>query len=136
VLAGGSKEAQLAAFRAATTAHGGMAKAALAGMGVDRHILALKGSAARLGESHAFLAEPILAGSSNWRISSSNVTNPLLKLFGFGPTAADGYGCGYMVFGENMPFNFTSFNSCAETDAATFAAAVEQSLLDIRDLNQ
>jgi carnitine O-acetyltransferase len=46
---------------------------------------------------------PAIFTDPGWRIlntsilSTSNCGNPALRLFGFGPVAADGYGIGYII---------------------------------------
>ena len=35
-------------------------------------------------------------------LSTSNCGNPALRLFGFGPVAADGYGIGYIIKDEGL----------------------------------
>lgn len=53
--------------------------------------------------------------SSTWKLSTSNVAAPWLSNFGFGPTAADGYGIGYQILNDGVPFHLTSWKSSNET---------------------
>lgn len=52
----------------------------------------------------------------------------------FGPTVPDGYGVCYNPMDEHINIAITAFNSCEETNAAKFAQAVEDALLDMRAL--
>ena len=52
----------------------------------------------------------------------------------FGPLVPDGYGVCYNPMDEHINIAITAFNSCEETNAAKFAQAVEDSLLDMRAL--
>ena len=48
-------------------------------------------------------------------MSTSNCGNPALRLFGFGPVAADGYGIGYIIKDDGIsvyvPFSFQNVHS-------------------------
>lgn len=76
-----------------------------------RHLFALQCLAQSKGE-----AEPELFTDEGWTrlfkhvISSSNCGNPALRLFGFGPVAADGFGLGYIIKDDNVQFCVTSNN--------------------------
>lgn len=52
----------------------------------------------------------------------------------FGPMVPDGYGVCYNSMDEHINIAITAFNSCEETNAARFARAVEDALLDMRTL--
>lgn len=52
----------------------------------------------------------------------------------FGPMVPDGYGVCYNPMEEHINIAITAFNSCEETNAANFAQAVEEALLDMRAL--
>lgn len=52
----------------------------------------------------------------------------------FGPVVPDGYGVCYNPMSEHINFSVTAFNSCAETNAAKLARALEEALMDMRDL--
>lgn len=52
----------------------------------------------------------------------------------FGPMVPDGYGVCYNPMDEHINIAITAFNSCEETNAAKFAQAVEDALLDMRAL--
>jgi hypothetical protein len=111
------------------------AKAAAGGMGVDRHFKALASIAAEDPDtlSHELFDDEIFARSSSFRISSSNVTMPFYDLFGFGPVVGDGYGVGYLILDDSLPFNITCFKSSGMR-ASDMSSAVEASLLELRDL--
>lgn len=53
--------------------------------------------------SHKFTKMPAIFTDPGWAtlgtsiLSTSNCGNPALRLFGFGPVAADGYGIGYII---------------------------------------
>jgi carnitine O-acetyltransferase len=45
----------------------------------------------------ALFTDPGWQVLNNTILSTSNCGNPALRLFGFGPVAADGYGIGYII---------------------------------------
>lgn len=50
----------------------------------------------------AIFTDPGYALLSTSILSTSNCGNPALRLFGFGPVAADGYGIGYIIKDEGI----------------------------------
>ena len=83
------KDTRRAALDLAATKHIMLAKAASQGQGIDRHLLAIKavaeeivsdGGGVRLGA--VFLDDPLVAETSAWRLSTSNLSLPFLKCFG------------------------------------------------------
>jgi len=106
--AGASAKAE--ALREACASHTEMIKIASAGAWYDRHLYALKCIAEQRGE-HV----PELFQDNGWLLlhhdvmSTSNCGNPALRLFGFGPVVADGFGLGYIIKDEGMQICCTSF---------------------------
>lgn len=77
------RDTRRAAFEAAAAKHIAVAKAAQQGMGVDRHLLALRAEGAAGGTpGSAFFEDGMMAESSHWRLSTSNLSVPCLSLFG------------------------------------------------------
>ncbi|TFY61886.1 hypothetical protein EVJ58_g4233 [Rhodofomes roseus] len=77
---------------------------------------------------------PAIFGDAGWRalgtsiLSTSNCGNPALRLFGFGPVAADGYGIGYIIKDEGI-------SVCASSkhlQTRRFLDTLEGYLLDIK----
>ncbi|KAG1719230.1 acyltransferase ChoActase/COT/CPT [Suillus occidentalis] len=70
------------------------------GLGQDRHLYALYCLHQR---QHSKERSPSIFADPGWNLlstsilSTSNCGNPALRLFGFGPVAADGYGIGYII---------------------------------------
>lgn len=82
------KGTRRAALGVAAAKHVEIAKAAGRGQGVDRHIAAMRaaaegaagGGSKMLGAE--FFEDPLVAESSSWRLSTSNVSMPFLSSFG------------------------------------------------------
>ncbi|KAI0261347.1 acyltransferase ChoActase/COT/CPT [Gloeopeniophorella convolvens] len=98
------------ALRRACKRHVQLTKECSQGLGQDRHMYALYcllqreleargGDAAQLPEVFRDGGWATLGTSI---LSTSNCGNPALRLFGFGPVAADGYGLGYIIKDDGL----------------------------------
>ena len=67
------------------------------GKGVDRHLFALKCTAERNGLPSPFFESVPWKLLNQTILSTSKSGNPSLRLFGFGPVVADGFGIGYII---------------------------------------
>jgi hypothetical protein len=109
----------------------GAAQAALTrdagnGLGVDRHLLALKSIVMEEQDAAglAFFNEHLFEFSGTWQLSTSNVTQPFMDHFNFGPVAPDGYGIGYNIQPGVVHASVSSFDSSASSDNNGMAAAM------------
>jgi len=120
-------EQQLEAMRAALKEHSSRTKVAAAARGGERHLFALKCLAERKGGA---LGVPALFKGVAWQrlntntVSTSNCGNPSLRLFGFGPVAAQGFGIGYLIKEDGIQFCISS--KCRQT--SRFCATLQRSL--------
>jgi carnitine O-palmitoyltransferase 2 len=114
--------------------HVEMAKMAQKGLGVDRHLTALTSIANGNGITSEFLTSPERAASTNFQVSSSNVTTPFLEYFSFGAVVPDGYGVGYLLHSKEINVSLTNFKDSGVTDANKFKRAVESSFDTIKAL--
>ncbi|GKY99897.1 hypothetical protein MPSEU_000943300 [Mayamaea pseudoterrestris] len=100
---------KLQALRVATIEHARLVKDCAIGMGVDRHLFALKCIAERKD-----MAMPAFFQSQAWSmlnhtiLSTSNCGNPALRLFGFGPVVPDGFGIGYIIKDHGVSYSVSS----------------------------
>lgn len=121
-------------IRAAFAEHNKRGKDASAGFGVDRHLFGLKLIAKDNGISDlpAFFSQEIF--NRGWELSTAQV--PVRNGFvnHFGPVCPTGYGVGYVIKGDHINFNVTSWRSCAETDSASFADDIERAMSDLRSV--
>ena len=104
--------------------------------GVDRHLYAMKCLATKKGivDSIPFFKDPLYVKSSTWVLSTSNVTAPFIKLFGFGAVTGHGYGLGYMTMQNNIPVAITSYRSSGKTNSNKMGDAIAQALRDFNKL--
>eukprot|EP00667_Euglena_gracilis_P004438 EG_transcript_4462 len=124
-------EARWGLFQAAAAKHSRLAREAAQGQGVDRHLMMLKILGKQEAKPHPFLLDPLLQRSSTWRLSSSNLSNPILGPLCFGAVVPHGYGIGYSLLAHRLSFAVASFANNDTTDTAAFCDSLEQSLKDI-----
>ena len=99
-------------------------------LGVDRHMFAMATSYNDLAlPKHALFSHPTVLRSSDWVLSTSNVTTPFYDLFGFGAVTPKGYGLGYMTLADSLPTNVTCFKHSGNS-AGTFVDTLEKVLKD------
>ncbi|CAI2166824.1 4431_t:CDS:2 [Funneliformis geosporum] len=103
---------KLKALRKAIQAHVNLTKMCAKGLGQDRHLYALQCVWQREVGNSADSEEklPAMFKDMGWQtlnhtvLSTSNCGNPALRLFGFGPVVADGFGIGYIIKDEGIAF--------------------------------
>lgn len=95
-----SASEKLNSLRDALKAHTNITRECSKGHGQDRHLYALECVWDRL---HKNEKKPQIFTDRGWStlnhsvISTSNCGNPALRLFGFGPVVANGFGIGYII---------------------------------------
>lgn len=124
------REDKIAALKRATEAHAEYSKEAFAGHGVDRHLFGLQNM--MILEENKYrpilFDDPIFKRARNWRLSTSAV----IFCPGFGPSADDGIGVGYMIGSDVLQFTLTSLKKNTFVDK--FAKLLDEALTDIGDL--
>mmetsp|Transcript_9620 Transcript_9620/g.16898 ORF Transcript_9620/g.16898 Transcript_9620/m.16898 type:complete len:710 (-) Transcript_9620:24-2153(-) len=127
-----SPSEKVTALRAAVKAHCKVTGEAAVGLGVDRHLFALKCLFQKQNpgkplpkifssEAYQVLGENIL--------STSNCGNPSLRFFGFGPVSPKGFGVGYIIKDDAIHFMVTS----KHRQTKRLTAALSQYLGDVQD---
>lgn len=137
---------KVADLRAACTKHSASTRDGLQGLGVDRHLYALYciwskfylAAEMRRTNSDDTLAEslelPLIFADRGWErlnttiILTLNCGNPLLRLFGFGPVSANGFGIGYILKDESI----TICVSSKHRQTPRFLATLENYLLEVK----
>uniref|UniRef100_A0AAQ5YV43 Choline/carnitine acyltransferase domain-containing protein n=1 Tax=Amphiprion ocellaris TaxID=80972 RepID=A0AAQ5YV43_AMPOC len=111
------------------------AKQAIHGQAIDRHLLGLKRQSIEdLTSMPEIFMDTSFAVAHHYNLSTSQVGSKTDCVMCFGPMVPDGYGVCYNPMDEHINIAITAFNSCEETNAAKFAQAVEDALLDMRAL--
>jgi hypothetical protein len=126
------EEVRLIIQKTATT-HVALAKEAAAGMGVDRHLLALKDvvKTAKDANGLSFFNDTLYEYGGTWLMSSSNVSQPFMDWFNFGAVTGDGYGLGYNILDSEIHVGTSSFSSSKKAHAADFAKALDVAAKDL-----
>ena len=115
----------------------GAAAASGPSMGVDRHLFALKRTAEVDGmELPTLFKDSLFNRSSTWILSTSNVSDPNIELFGFGAVAASGYGIGYQVLDDHVPLCVSSYRSDGDTNSNDFVDAVAETLEEFHRVHE
>ena len=120
---------------------------AMTGHGVDRHLFALYVVAMGMSEESPFLKAAL---SQSWRLSTSQTPYKQTDVWdifppelaqhacsggGFGPVADDGYGCSYLVAGEDQfYFHISSKKSSPVTSSPRFAQHLKTALTEMKSL--
>ncbi|RIA92750.1 acyltransferase ChoActase/COT/CPT [Glomus cerebriforme] len=132
---------KLKALRAAIHSHVNLTKMCAKGLGQDRHLYALQCVWQReVGDSNDDEKVPVPAifKDIGWQtlnstvISTSNCGNPALRLFGFGPVVAEGFGIGYIIKDEGIAFCASS----KHRQTRRFLQTLENYFNDVRVLLQ
>lgn len=122
-------------LRAAAAAHVERAKLAQQGLGVDRHLYALRHLAEKKAEQDGSSVPLIFKDKgyptlSTSVLSTSNLGSvPSLKVFGFGAVCEQGYGFGYGINPEDIPLTISSWKK----DTQGMKDLVHQALNDFKN---
>ncbi|KAF8756075.1 carnitine choline acetyltransferase family [Rhizoctonia solani] len=140
---------KIQALRNACVAHSKLTKECSQGLGQDRHLYALYCLVRR--ELNSAPSSPVSDSGSNksnqvempsifsdpgWSLlntsilSTSNCGNPALRLFGFGPVAAEGFGIGYIIKEDGISVCATS----KHLQTRRYLDTLSSYLLDVQQL--
>ncbi|XP_037537110.1 carnitine O-acetyltransferase [Nematolebias whitei] len=129
------KSEMLALLQKAVQTHKENTHNAIHGQTIDRHLFGLKmQSIEDLTSMPGIFMDTSFAVAHHFNLSTSQVGSKTDCVMCFGPAVPDGYGVCYNPMDEHINIAITAFNSCEETNAANFAQAVEDALLDMRAL--
>ncbi|XP_067931343.1 carnitine O-acetyltransferase-like isoform X2 [Watersipora subatra] len=126
---------QAKAFVDAVHAHREYTAAAVAGQGIDRHLLGLKLIAIENGMNVPDLhMDPTYSKAFHFNLSTSQVPckNPIVLCFG--PVVPDGYGFCYNPRSNEIIFVVSAFKNCDKTDSQNLTNRLCESLMDIKAL--
>lgn len=126
---------RLALLQKAVKTHRENTYNAIHGHGIDRHLLGMKmQSIEDLTSMPEIFMDTSYAVAQHYQLYTSQVGSKTDCVMCFGPMVPDGYGVCYNPMDEHINIAITAFNSCEDTNAAKFARAVEEALLDMRAL--
>ena len=129
---GFSAETKFDFLKKAVEAHVRYTRDAMAGEGVDRHLLGLRILASENeSELPGIFADK--AYQMSWQLSTSQSPTRQLAV-GFAQAIDDGYGVSYLIKENSLHFIITSKKSCPDTDSTRFAESLEHSLLEMHNI--
>nr|XP_006630421.1 PREDICTED: choline O-acetyltransferase [Lepisosteus oculatus] len=108
---------------------------AITGMAIDNHLLGLREVAQELKmeKPEIFIDETYLI-SNRFILSTSQVPTSVQMFCCYGPVVPNGYGVCYNPQSDHIIFCVSSFKDCKETCSTKFVRALEESLVEVRDL--
>ncbi|TRZ15969.1 hypothetical protein HGM15179_011129 [Zosterops borbonicus] len=122
-------------FKDAIAAQTNYSILAVTGMAIDNHLLGLREVAREhFKELPEIFTDETYLTSNRFILSTSQVPTTMEMFCCYGPVVPNGYGACYNPQPEHILFCISSFKECKETSSDTFAKAVEESLLAMRDL--
>ncbi|NXI25455.1 CLAT acetyltransferase, partial [Sterrhoptilus dennistouni] len=122
-------------FKDAIAAQTNYSILAVTGMAIDNHLLGLREVAREhFKELPEIFTDETYLTSNRFILSTSQVPTTMEMFCCYGPVVPNGYGACYNPQPEHILFCISSFKECKETSSDTFAKAVEDSLLAMRDL--
>ncbi|XP_077482458.1 choline O-acetyltransferase b [Stigmatopora argus] len=109
--------------------------AAITGMAIDNHLLGLLRSAKELNmERPEIFSDETYVASNQFILSTSQVPTTVEMFCCYGPVVANGYGACYNPQPDHVVFCVSSFWESTQTSSAVFVKALNEGLLEIRDL--
>ncbi|XP_038592104.1 choline O-acetyltransferase-like isoform X2 [Micropterus salmoides] len=109
--------------------------AAITGMAIDNHLLGLLRMAQELNmEKPEIFCDVTYLTSNQFILSTSQVPTTVEMFCCYGPVVPNGYGACYNPQSDHIIFCVSSFWETTETSSAVFVKALNEGLLEIRDL--
>ncbi|XP_062844831.1 carnitine O-acetyltransferase isoform X2 [Trichomycterus rosablanca] len=119
----------------AVKAHRAYTDMAIRGQALDRHLLGLKLQAVEdLPAVPDIFMDKSYSKANHYNLSTSQVPAKTDCVMCFGPVVPDGYGVCYNPMEGHINFAVSAFNSCADTNTSQLAHALEDALLDMKNL--
>ncbi|XP_034564347.1 choline O-acetyltransferase-like [Notolabrus celidotus] len=109
--------------------------AAITGMAIDNHLLGLLRISKELNmEKPDIFCDETFVASNQFILSTSQVPTNVEMFCCYGPVVPNGYGACYNPQSDHILFCVSSFWENTETSSAVFVKALNEGLLEIRDL--
>nr|XP_019938358.1 PREDICTED: choline O-acetyltransferase-like [Paralichthys olivaceus] len=109
--------------------------AAITGMAIDNHFLGLLRISREMNmEKPEIFCDETYVASNHFILSTSQVPTTVEMFCCYGPVVPNGYGACYNPQSDHIIFCVSSFWENTETSSAVFVKALNEGLLEIRDL--
>lgn len=117
-------EAEPAGFAAVMAAHRGWVKACKSGNGMDRHLWALRRTAAEAGAEPGLFGDPgVVAARTDFLSTTSIGSDAVIRRYTFAPTVPNGFGVNYTPLDGEIEYCL-SFSSSRTEGHMAFQAAL------------
>ncbi|KAJ2692865.1 Carnitine O-acetyltransferase mitochondrial, partial [Coemansia spiralis] len=100
------------------------------GSGIDRHLLGLEYALLPGEPVPAIFLDPVFIASRHWKLSTSQISDPILDAYGWGEVVDDGFGIAYRI--ENDALHFTVVSQ--RLGAGRLCQYLSDALMDMRFL--
>ncbi|KAJ2361399.1 Carnitine O-acetyltransferase mitochondrial [Coemansia sp. RSA 2610] len=124
--------ARIKLFRAALAQHTQLTTQAVAGQGVDRHLLGLRMLVKRGEQMPAIFEDPAYAYSAHWYVSTSQMSSENFASYGWSEVTPRGYGVAYNIRKHSLLIHFTCMRNEHGLNSDHFAQCFETAAYDIR----
>ncbi|XP_032997589.1 carnitine O-acetyltransferase-like isoform X1 [Lacerta agilis] len=123
---------RLSLLKKAVEVHSTLTEQALAGQGIDRHLLGMKLEAIADGfRVPELFMDTSYAVASHWKLSTGQVAARTDCVMCYGPLVPNGYAVCYNPLPTHVNFAVTAFNCCQETNAEHLAGSIRKALDDM-----
>ncbi|KAJ2585800.1 Carnitine O-acetyltransferase mitochondrial, partial [Coemansia sp. RSA 1722] len=78
------------------------------GAGIDRHLLGLEYALLSDEAKPEIFSDPVFLASRHWKLSTSQISDPILDAYGWGEVVDDGFGVAYRIENNSLHFNVVS----------------------------
>ncbi|KAJ1815960.1 Carnitine O-acetyltransferase mitochondrial [Coemansia sp. RSA 2598] len=78
------------------------------GAGIDRHLLGLEYALLSHEPKPEIFSDPVFLASRHWKLSTSQISDPILGAYGWGEVVDDGFGIAYRIENNSLHFNVVS----------------------------
>lgn len=124
---------RLKAMQVAGAKHAKLAQEAADGRGVDRHLFGLKKLLQEGEQLPELYQDPTFAKSSDWVLSTSQLTSEFFEGWGYGEVVDEGYGLAYSVNPRSLTFTITSMRERPES-VGELRRYLEQACTEVREV--
>ncbi|KAJ1995081.1 Carnitine O-acetyltransferase mitochondrial [Coemansia sp. RSA 1358] len=100
------------------------------GNGIDRHLLGLEYALFPNEAKPEIFTDSVFTSSRNWKLSTSQISDPILDAYGWGEVVDDGFGIAYRIENESLHFNVVS----QRLGSARLCQYLSDALMDMRFL--
>ncbi|KAJ1915324.1 Carnitine O-acetyltransferase mitochondrial [Mycoemilia scoparia] len=102
------------------------------GQGIDRHLLGLQLALEDGEQVPELFNDDAFVRSKHWTLSTSQISDPILDVYGWGEVVSDGFGIAYSINENSLYFGISSQN----IGSHDLSSAIQKALIDMRDMLQ